>query len=73
MGGVQQRLGGNAAAVEANAAEAFVPLDEDDFFAEVGRIKRRRITARARRPTTTISVLMGSIVKSICVKPTVKA
>ena len=45
--GVQQRLGRDAAAIEADAAEAFVALDENDFFAEVGGVKRRRITARA--------------------------
>ena len=47
MGGVEQGFGGNAAAVEADAAQACVPLDEDDFLAEVGRVKCRRVTAGA--------------------------
>jgi hypothetical protein len=57
---VKQRLGGNAAAIEADAAELFLLFDEDDFLAQVRRIKRRRITA-GPAPTTTISVLIESI------------
>ena len=48
VGGVQQRLGRDAAAVQADAAQALVPLDQDDFLAEVGRVKGRGIAARAR-------------------------
>ena len=44
---VKQRLGRNAAAIQAHAAEPLLALDEDDFLAQIRRIKRRRITARA--------------------------
>ena len=47
VGRVQQRLGRDAAAVEADAAQALVPLDQDDFLAEVGRVEGRGIAARA--------------------------
>ena len=59
----KQRLGGDAAAIEANAAESFVLLDQNDFFAEVGGVKRRGITARPAAHNT-ISVLIGSMCKS---------
>ena len=45
MRGVKQRLRGNAAAVETHAAEPLFALDENDFLAEIRRIKRRGITA----------------------------
>ena len=38
--GVKQRFRRDAAAVQANAAEPFVLLDQDDLFAEVGGVKR---------------------------------
>ena len=44
---VKQRLRGNAAAIQTHAAELFVTLDEDDFFAQIGCIKSRRVTTRA--------------------------
>ena len=47
VGGVQQRLGGNAAAVQADAAETFVAFDQDDFLAQVGRVKCRGVSAGA--------------------------
>ena len=43
----KQRLGRNAAAIEADAAQLFVLLDEQDFFAQVGGVKRGGVTARA--------------------------
>ena len=48
VGRVQQCLRRNAAAIQADAAQPLVAFDEDDFFAQVRRIKRRRITARSR-------------------------
>ena len=48
FGGVQQGLGGNAAAIEANAAQLFVLFDEKNFFAEVGGVKGGGVAARAR-------------------------
>ena len=48
VGGVQEGLGGNAAPVQADAAQALLALDQDDFLAEVRRVKGRGITARAR-------------------------
>ena len=43
---VKQRLRRNAAAIQANAAEPLLAFDENDFLAEVGRVKRRRVSAR---------------------------
>ena len=48
VGRVQQRLGRDAAPVQADAAQALVALDQDDFLAEVRRVKGRGITARPR-------------------------
>ena len=45
--GVQQGLGRNAAAVEADAAESFVLLHQQHFFAKVGGVKGRGVTAGA--------------------------
>ncbi len=45
LGGVQQRLRGDAADVEADAAERGVAFDEDDLLAEVGGAECRRIAA----------------------------
>ena len=47
VGGVQQRLGRDAAAVQADAAQPLVLLDQNDFLAQVRRVKRRRVAARA--------------------------
>ena len=43
--GVQQRLGRNAADVQADAADARVALDQDDLLAEVGGAKRGGVAA----------------------------
>ena len=48
MGRVQQRLRRDAALVQTDAAQALVALDQDDFLAEVRRVKGRGITARPR-------------------------
>src|SRR6059058_4437265 len=45
--GVQQCLRRDAAAIEADAAEAFVPLNEDDFFPKVRGVERGGISAGA--------------------------
>ena len=47
-GGMQQRLGRNAADIEADAAELRPAVDERDGKAEVRRAKRRRVTAGSR-------------------------
>jgi hypothetical protein len=44
-GDVQQRLGGNAADVQANAAERGVALDDDRLHAEVGRAEGGGVAA----------------------------
>jgi len=44
---VQEGFGRNAAPIETDAAESFILLDEEDFFAEIGGIKRGGVTARA--------------------------
>jgi hypothetical protein len=46
--GMQERLGRNAADVQAHAAQGRVTLDQHGFHPEVGRAKRSRVTARAR-------------------------
>src|SRR6266542_1479965 len=46
--GVKQGLGRYAAAVEADAAETFVLLDEDDFPAQVGSVEGGRVSAGSR-------------------------
>src|ERR1700722_18120293 len=48
LGDVQQRLGGDAAYVQADAAECLVALDEDNVEAEVRGAEGRRVAARAR-------------------------
>ena len=45
--GVKQGLGRDAATIEANAAEPLVALNEQDFLAQVRRVKGRRVSARA--------------------------
>jgi hypothetical protein len=42
---MQQGLGGNASAVEANAAKPCVALDKDDFFPKVSSVKGGRVAA----------------------------
>ena len=44
---MQERLRGNAADVEANAAERRAPVDEHDLLPKVGRAERRRVAARS--------------------------
>jgi hypothetical protein len=44
---VKQRLGRDATAIQANAAEPLLALDQDYLLAEVRRIKRRRVTSRS--------------------------
>ena len=48
FGGVQQGLGGNAAAIQADAAEFLVLLDQQHFFAQIGGVKSRGVTAGSR-------------------------
>ncbi|MNN08188.1 hypothetical protein D3C81_1210380 [compost metagenome] len=47
LGGMQQRLGRNAAHVEADAAEVGVAFDEHGVHAQVGRTERGGVAARA--------------------------
>ena len=46
LGDVQQRLGRDAADVQAHAAELLAPVDQRDGQAEVGGAERRRVAAR---------------------------
>ena len=48
LGDVQQRLGGNAAAVRADAARVDLLVDQRDRHAEVGGEERGRVAARPR-------------------------
>ncbi len=45
LGGVEQCLGRDTSAVQANAPEAVIFLDENDLLAVVRRVKRRCVTA----------------------------
>ena len=45
--GVQQRLGWDAADIEAGAAQSAALLDAGDLQAELGRLDRRDVAARA--------------------------
>ena len=45
VSGVKKGLRRNAAAIEADAAEAFVLFDEDDFLAQVSGVERGRVSA----------------------------
>ena len=45
---VEQRLGWNATAIQAHAAEPLLALDQNNLLAQIRRVKRRRITARPR-------------------------
>ena len=56
LGGVEQGFGGNAAAIEADAAEVFVLLDEEHFLAKVRGVKRGGVTARAGAQNHNFSV-----------------
>jgi hypothetical protein len=44
---MQQRLGWNAAAIEANPAETWVALDKDDFLSKVSSVKCGGVASRA--------------------------
>jgi hypothetical protein len=46
-GHVQQRLAGDAAHVQADAAQRGVAFDDHDLQAQVRRAERRRVAARA--------------------------
>ena len=47
MRSIQQGLGWNATAIEANAAQALVALHENHFLAQVGGVKGCGVTAGA--------------------------
>jgi len=47
--GVKQGFRRNAAAIEADAAKAFVLFDEDDFLAQVSGVEGGRRSRRGRR------------------------
>ena len=46
FGNVQQRLGRDAAAIEAHAARVRTGIDERDLHAAIGGVERSRIAAR---------------------------
>ena len=55
LGDVQQRLRGDAAAIDAHAAGVVFRIDEDDLQAEVRGEKRRRISARSAADDSQLS------------------
>ena len=58
LGGVQQRLGRDAAAVQAGAAQ-LVLLDQADGEAQLGGAQRRRVPAAAATEDDKVKVLLG--------------
>ena len=58
LAGVQQRLGRDAAAVQAGAAD-LVLLDQDDRLAELGRAQRSGVTAAAAAENDDIGLVLG--------------
>ena len=60
--GVQQRLGGDAADVEAHAAEPVIALDEHRLEAEVGGAERCRVAAGARADDDHVGVVVAVVV-----------
>ena len=48
LGGMQQRLGGNAADIEADAAQHGPALDQRDLEPEIRGAERGGVTARTR-------------------------
>src|ERR1051326_2653777 len=46
VGGIKQRLGRNAAAIEADAAKARIAIDQQNLLAQIGGIKSDRVATR---------------------------
>ena len=67
-GDVEQRLGRNAADVQAHAAERLVAFDEDDALAQVRRAKGGRISARPGAEDQDIAVecARGGTPRNLC-------
>ena len=59
LGDVQQRLGRDAADVQADAAELLAAVDQGDGQAEVGGAERRRVAARAAAEDGHLDVDVG--------------
>ena len=47
LAGIEQRLAGDAADVEAGPAQGLALVDRDDFHAELGRTNRRHVATRS--------------------------
>jgi hypothetical protein len=58
-GHVQQRLGRDAAHVQADAAQRGVAFDDHDFQAQVRRAERRRVAARAAAEHQHVALQVG--------------
>src|SRR5260221_14698295 len=56
---MQQRLGGDAAYIQADSAEGRIALDEDCLQAEVGSAKSRRVAADARAQYQNVAFKVG--------------
>jgi hypothetical protein len=57
---VQQRLGGDAAHVQAHAAQGGVALDQNHLEAQVGRAEGGRVAARAAAQHQHVAVQIGT-------------
>ena len=63
---MQQRLGGNAAHVQAHAAQGGVALDDDDLEAQVGRAEGGAVAAGAAAEHEHVAVQIGGASKAGC-------
>ena len=59
LGDMQQRLGGNAADVEADAAERRPRVDQHDFLPEIGGAERRGVAAGAGAENQEVGLEVG--------------
>jgi len=61
---VQVSFGGNAAGIQANAAEPLALFNEDDFLAQVRRIESRRVATRSRSHYNDLSAYRFHVLSS---------
>src|SRR5579862_84712 len=62
-GGVQKRLGGDAADVEAYASEAAMPLDQDRLQPEIGGAEGRGVAAGTGAEDHKLDVIAGAVLR----------
>ena len=65
LGGMQQRLGRDAAHVEAGAAEGCIFLDADSLHPELGCLNGSDIASGAGSNDNQVNIVMGGVVTSL--------